>query len=59
MLDGGRVLLEALFLVEDIKRVVRERAEDKSLGEDGFNLSFFKACWDIVKVDLVRAMNEF
>lgn len=39
--------------------VVWEGSEDKSPRHDGFNLSFFKACWEIVKGDLMRVVYEF
>lgn len=60
MLDGSdRGLFEAPFLLDDIKSVVWEGAGDKSSGPYGFNLGFSKACWDIVKGGLMRAVEEF
>lgn len=60
MLDEVDIgLLEAPFLLEDLKTVMLEGYGDKSLRRYGFNLSFFKAYWDIVKGDLMRAVDEF
>lgn len=57
--EGDRFLLEESFRLEDLKSVVWEGVKDKSPGPDGFNLSFFKACWDIVKGDLIRTVDGF
>ena len=32
---------------------------DKPPGPEGFNAYFFPPCWDIVKEDLVKAINNF
>lgn len=31
---------------------------DKALGTDGFSLAFFKKCWEIIKEDLMKALEE-
>ena len=31
---------------------------DKALGPDGFTGAFFKACWEIIKDDVMAAMNS-
>lgn len=33
--------------------------ESKSPGPDGFNIGFFKECWETVKEDMMRMMHEF
>lgn len=38
---------------------MREGVGDKSPGPNDFNLSFLKVCSDIVKGDLMRAVDEF
>lgn len=43
-----------LGLQEGVAEVTR-----KSFGLDGFNMSFYMACWDMVKDDLLRVVNEF
>lgn len=52
-------LLTRAFSEEEIKEVVWDCDGSKSPGPDGFNFEFFKNCWDIVKVDLLRVMEEF
>lgn len=32
---------------------------DKTPGLDGFTISFFQKCWDIIKVDLMKVFVEF
>lgn len=32
---------------------------DKSPGPDGFSISLFQWCWDIVKGDFMKVMDEF
>lgn len=32
---------------------------DKSLGPDGFTISFFQKCWEIIKIDLLKVLEEF
>ncbi|XP_026410615.1 uncharacterized protein LOC113305833 [Papaver somniferum] len=32
---------------------------NKALGPDGYNLEFYKACWSILKEDVMYAINEF
>lgn len=55
---------DAEFLVRElsemeVKDAVWDCERSKSPGPDGFNLSFFKDCWDIVKADLMRVMSKF
>ena len=51
--------LELPLTEEEINEVVKEPPNEKSLGPDGFNNEFFKACWDIIKVDVFKLINEF
>jgi hypothetical protein len=44
--------------IEEIHDVVLQTAPKKAPGLDGYIGAFFKACWDIVKHDLVAAINE-
>jgi hypothetical protein len=32
---------------------------DKAPGPDGFNGKFLKKCWDLVKEDFMRLVNDF
>jgi hypothetical protein len=51
--------LELPFTEEEVNEVVKELPNDKSPGPDGFNNEFFKACWEIIKVDVFRLINDF
>lgn len=54
-----RDMLEEPFSLEELRAVISESVWDKIIGLYGFNLFFYKACWDIVKVDLLRVVEEF
>ena len=51
--------LELPFTEEEINAVVKDLPLDKSPGPDGFNNEFFKSCWDIIKVDVFRFIQDF
>jgi hypothetical protein len=51
--------LECAFTEEEIKKVVLETPKEKAPGPDGFIELFFSSCWDIIKDDLIRAVNQF
>ncbi|GJY78270.1 methylenetetrahydrofolate reductase 1, partial [Tanacetum coccineum] len=44
---------------EEIKRVMFDIGNDKSLGPDGFTSVFFKRSWDVVGQDVCNAIREF
>ncbi|MCH80924.1 LINE-1 reverse transcriptase like [Trifolium medium] len=44
---------------EEVKDVIWSCDGNKSPGPDGFNLNFFKACWSIVKDDVMAFLREF
>jgi hypothetical protein len=52
-------LLLAPFLEEEVKDTIWSCDGNKSPGPDGFNLNFFKACWLIVKHDVLAFFSEF
>jgi len=46
---------------EEVRQVLKEMQNGKAPGPDGFNVDFFKACWHIVKeeiVDVVEASSR-
>ena len=66
MIQGGPVLnqdhqnmLDLNFTPDEIKDAMWSILEDKALGLDGFNSGFYKAAWDIVGADVVRAIQDF
>lgn len=59
-IDGSaNELLLAPFSMEEVKEVVWECDGNKSLGPDGFNFNFIKACWDTIGVEVMKFFEEF
>ncbi|PNX99941.1 cysteine-rich receptor-like protein kinase, partial [Trifolium pratense] len=52
-------LLLAPFDESEVKDTIWSCDGNKSPGPDGFNLNFFKACWVIVKFDVMNFLEEF
>jgi uncharacterized protein YceK len=51
--------LDLPFSDEEIKRVIMEAPKEKAPDPDGFIGSFFSECWNIIKEDLFRAVQQF
>ena len=51
--------LDAIFTMEELKKAVLEMHDEKSPGPDGFIGGFFKKCWELIKGDLLEAINQF
>ncbi|CAH9089090.1 unnamed protein product [Cuscuta europaea] len=45
--------------MEEIKQAVWSLNKDGASGPDGYNGVFFRTCWDIVGMDVVRAVQDF
>lgn len=43
---------------EEVSEVINEMKNGKALGLDGFNIEFFKACWETVKHDIVEVVED-
>ena len=43
---------------EEVSEVLKEMQNGKALGPDGFNVDFFKACWNIVKQDILNVVED-
>lgn len=43
---------------EEVSEVIKEMQNRKSLGPDGFNVDFFKACWEIIKQDILDVVED-
>ncbi|VFQ66831.1 unnamed protein product [Cuscuta campestris] len=43
---------------EEIKLIIWEMDPNSAAGPDGFNITFFKCCWDFIKSDVVSACQE-
>ncbi|XP_071739271.1 uncharacterized protein [Rutidosis leptorrhynchoides] len=51
--------LEARFCETEILQTIKSCDKHKVLGLDGFNTLFYTKYWDIIKEDLVNALNWF
>ncbi|KAI5407837.1 hypothetical protein KIW84_053902 [Lathyrus oleraceus] len=54
-----RMSLEAVFMEEEIKAVVWSCNGNKSPGPDDFSLSFLHSCWETVKKNVFRFVQDF
>lgn len=45
--------------LEEIKQVVFGLKREASAGPDGYTTHFYQACWDIIKVDLLEAIEDY
>jgi len=43
---------------EEIDQVLPEMPNGKALGPDGFTVEFFKSCWEFVKHDIYRVVED-
>nr|XP_027122211.1 uncharacterized protein LOC113739165 [Coffea arabica] len=51
--------LVLLPTMEEVREVVFSIHTDSAAGPDGFGSGFYQACWEIIKVDLVTAVQDF
>lgn len=51
--------LEADFTEEEVKAALFDIHPEKAPGPDGFSGLFFRACWDTIKGDLMKAILKF
>jgi hypothetical protein len=42
---------------KEVWETIKQLPSDKAPGPDGFTGGFYKACWDIVKTDIMRAVS--
>ena len=47
------------FTEEEVKNAVWECGGSKSPGPDGFNFNFIKSCWEVLKADVMAAVQLF
>jgi hypothetical protein len=47
------------FSEEEIRRAILELPAEKALGLDGFTRVFYRACWDIIKQEIVASFHCF
>ena len=51
--------LDRLFEEEEVYGVIQGCNGDKSPGPDGFSMAFFKACWDVLKLEIMEVLANF
>lgn len=49
--------LDEPIIEEGVRNAINQMQSNKAPGPDGFTETFFKKCWDIIKVDTMRAIN--
>ncbi|GJU83108.1 hypothetical protein Tco_1285473 [Tanacetum coccineum] len=59
VLVDGNVDLESNVTYEEIKKVIWDCANNKSLGPDGFTFDFFHKYWKTIDQDVVNAVQDF
>jgi len=52
-------VLDDPFSEQEIKYAINQMPGDKAPGPDGFTGAFLKACWGIIKNDILEAANAF
>lgn len=57
--DQQNIILIERFSIEEIDDILGHCDGDKSLGPDGFNFSFFKSCWYLLKENVFQMFLEF
>eukprot|EP00253_Pinus_taeda_P025757 PITA_25757 len=50
--------LNKLVTEEEVSEVLKDMQNCKAPGPDGFNVDFFKACWNIVKQDILNVVED-
>ena len=51
--------MDSPFTEEEISKAIFQLDRDKASGPDGFIITGFQDCWDVIKEDLVRVFAEF
>ena len=56
--EDNQVLMKPFF-EHEILDVFWAMGPDKALGSDGFSFHFYRVCWNIIKLDLIRLVTMF
>ena len=51
--------LDRPFEEEEVYGIIQGCNGDKSLGPDGLSMAFFKACWDLLKLEIMEVLANF
>lgn len=47
------------FTEEEVKKVIFDMKENTTPGPDGFSVTFYKNCWEIIKDEFMQMVNDF
>jgi len=50
--------LNKLVNKEEVSEVIEDMQNGKAPGRDGFNVDYFKACWNFVKQDILNVVED-
>ncbi|KAE8798088.1 hypothetical protein D1007_26702 [Hordeum vulgare] len=50
--------IEDDFTLYEIKKAINDMPTEKAPGPDGFFGGFFRACWDVIKMDVLAALQQ-
>ncbi|XP_026460621.1 uncharacterized protein LOC113361664 [Papaver somniferum] len=56
---GKQTWLERPFDETEVWEAIKKCGVNKAPGPDGYNVEFYKACWDFIKTEIMAAINEF
>lgn len=59
IVEEENVMICRVPSMEEVKDAIFVIPIDSSPGPDGFGAGFLRSCWDIVKVDVMDAVNDF
>jgi hypothetical protein len=54
-----REIMDRTFSEEEIKNAIDLMESNKAAGPDGIPAEFYKVCWEIIKIDMMVAFNDF
>ncbi|WMV51457.1 hypothetical protein MTR67_044842 [Solanum verrucosum] len=57
--EEDNLFLQSQFGEQEIKECVCDYAGEKAPGPDSFTMTFFIHCWDVVKVEVIAAIQNF
>jgi len=47
------------FSEDEVKNVIFSMKENSAPGPDGFGVTFYKSCWEIIKKEFMEMVNDF
>ncbi|VFQ73702.1 unnamed protein product [Cuscuta campestris] len=59
LLDEDNAMLGSLLDEEEIRKAIWKLNANSTVGADGYNGFFFRQAWDVIKVDVLKAVQEF